>query len=1141
MDESTDNGSMPLPSAGTPADATPVDPTGPASADGIDVGQISGDGHLSDDLSSRARTVRLKPDWIAVNGQADDQTIPIRMDDTATGANLDGALPGHVQNVGPYQILGVLAQGGMGIIYRALDTRLKRQVALKMILSGGHSCTVALARFRAEAEAVARLQHTNIVQIFEVGDHQGLPYLALEYVEGTSLLQRLTDKPYSPRRAADLVRTLALAVDFAHQRGIIHRDIKPGNILITGQGVPKITDFGLAKLKGAKDTFSRPGEVIGTPNYMAPEQAEGDPNLVGPVADVYSLGAVLYELLTNQPPFQGGSPMETLMRLRVKEVVPPRHYQPKAPRDLETICLKCLEKERHRRYPSAAELAEDLGRFLDGRPIEARPAGSIERLIKWSRRHPAIAFISLLMVVSVFASNTVIITQWRNTQAAHAEIERRSQELTRLAADMEREQAAAKAAQLRADQAIARADQFDYLAKLNQAEREFATGDAARAIDLLDRCNPRLRSWEWSYLRRRVQGSAVTVTLRPAEIVGIKFLPDSRNVATLTADGWLQFRPIESGHSARQVYLKRNESIRENSRFIKGTFTSDFRLVAAICQNAIIEGKTGRGVGVWDAASGELLHVWRLSEHEPLQIVFRPDGKRLAVTTGHWRMHHGQSGWQGGSVGVFDLDSGKPLWTRELTSDEPSYLDLCFVPNSGRLALIRQSAPLAFWDGDTGQAVHEFKSPDLYGHGISVDPNGQLIAIRDRDHVHLWDVNGKRVLRLTGHGGFVTQASFSADGRQLLTCGTDHILHVWAAGTGAAIATLVGHTGSIIMSDFSPDGNRIASFGANGNLKIWDLAKSDIPSLSTDAGYEWTPSVALGPQMKWLASGSGDGQLIIWDLSNGQRLRTIRRRSGISCLAASPDGGKLAVALDSRNGVEIWEPQTGKLLGNLSIPQWIDGIAFSPDGRHILTVGEKGHAALWDAESRQQVTKFTGHLSDVTRGAFSPDGKLVATADQNGLVHLWDPLTGRVVTSIRAHATKVTALTFSPDSQQIATANANREHSDLPVQIRLWDVATGEMAMEMKGHDVSVWCLAFTPDGRRLMSGSEDKTIKVWDTRRGQLVLTLKGHTDDVRCLVFSRDGNVLISSNDDNLIRFWDAAPVGDGPGIQARFIKTP
>ncbi len=201
----------------------------------------------------------------------------------------------------------------------------------------------------------------------------GLPFLALEYVEGTSLMQKLTEKSFPPRTAAELVQTLACAVEFAHQRGIIHRDLKPGNILMTKQGVPKITDFGLAKLKGATDTFSRPGEVIGTPNYMAPEQAEGDPNLVGPVADVYSLGAVLYELLTNQPPFQGGSPMETLMRLRVNDVVRPSQYQPKVPRDLETICMKCLEKERHRRYASAAELAEDLGRFLEARAILRGP------------------------------------------------------------------------------------------------------------------------------------------------------------------------------------------------------------------------------------------------------------------------------------------------------------------------------------------------------------------------------------------------------------------------------------------------------------------------------------------------------------------------------------------------------------------------------------------------------------------------------------------------------------------------------------------------------------------------------------------------------------------------------------------------
>jgi serine/threonine protein kinase len=349
-------------------------------------------------LPSEAQTV-FPPPSLAKNAAAELDTVDPRSASLSPMAD-------EAVRIGGYEVLGELGRGGMGVVFKARQVELNRVVALKMILAGGLAGEDQRARFRTEAEAVARLRHPGIVQIYEIGEHDGLPYFSLEFCPGGSLASKLEGTPLPPKQAAERVEALARAMHAAHQAGIVHRDLKPANVLLTEDGQLKITDFGLArKLDQTGQTAT--GAIMGTPSYMAPEQAGGRSKEVGPAADVYALGAILYELLTGRPPFKAATAMDTIIQVVEQEPVAVRVLQPGVPRDLETICRKCLQKEPTKRYVSARALEEDLRRYLEGRPIVARPVGKAERSWRWCRRNPVVAGLSAAVAVALMMGTAV--------------------------------------------------------------------------------------------------------------------------------------------------------------------------------------------------------------------------------------------------------------------------------------------------------------------------------------------------------------------------------------------------------------------------------------------------------------------------------------------------------------------------------------------------------------------------------------------------------------------------------------------------------------------------------------------------------------------------------------------------------------
>jgi WD40 repeat protein/tRNA A-37 threonylcarbamoyl transferase component Bud32 len=970
---------------------------------------------------------------------------------------------------GDYELLGLVARGGMGAVYKARQTKLHRTVALKMILAGRFASDEEVRRFYHEAQAVAQLDHPGIVPVYEVGEHQGQHYYSMGFVEGGNLEARVREGPLPPPQAAALVERVAEAVAYAHERGIVHRDLKPANVLLDRDGQPRVTDFGLARQLGADGRLTVSGQVMGTPNFMPPEQATGSAD-VGPAADVYALGALLYYLLTARPPFHAATAVDTLRQVVEQEPVAPRQLNAVVDRDLETICLCCLHKEPGRRYAGARELADDLARFRRGEPIRARPVGRLERLRRWRRRNPAVAALLAALFTVLVAGLALVSWQWGEAVSQRRRAEEKTQDEARARAEAERY--AAEAAQKTHDEARARV----------QAER-YAAGL------LLERGQGLCRQGEYA-------GGLLWLAR------GLEIVPDE--------DGELRdsFRTLLGGWSTRLCPCR---LVLDHPGGVKAAdLSADGRLVATA---------SGDTAQVWDANSGQpvgppLRHAPRIRA-----VALSPDG-RLLLTGGDNNVARLWETATGRAVGGPLTHGGRVE-------------HVAFSPD-GKVALsAAKDGTARLWDTATGAALGQPMAHTDAVRAVAFSPDGLAATGSNDATARLWDVpSGRPHGDPLRHEGAVRGLAFSPDGRQLLTGSNDKTARLWDVGTGKALAVL-RHAKAVPGVTFRPDGQAVATGSEDFTAREWD-ARTGQPLGPPIRHDDEVSRVAYGPDGRLLLTAMWAQRVFLWEAgSDRPAFAPLRQRGDLTAVMLSRDGNTVLTAGDDHTA-RLWRvPHLLRPVSFPRQPGPVLVTAFGPDGTALLAAGGK-QAWLYRAATGEVIAGPLDHDAAVISGAVSPDGRTLLTGDYGGSAWLWDAATGRRLAGPFRHPDPVWAVAFRPDGQAFATGSGHSVERDGHMvgtgEARVWDIATGAVIQSAPRHARDVIAVAFTPDGRTLVTAGKDKTARFWDAATGAAVGEVIRHDGWVGALALSPDGRALLTGSDDTTARLWsvpDGAPL--------------
>jgi WD40 repeat protein/serine/threonine protein kinase/tetratricopeptide (TPR) repeat protein len=1113
----------------------------------------------------------------------------------------------HVEIPG-YEIRLELGRGGMGVVYLARQLGLNRLVALKMILSGAHADRETQKRFLTEAEAVAQLVHPGIIQIYEIGIHENRPYFSLEYADGGSLAAQLLGQPQAPADAARLIETLARAIHFAHERGIVHRDLKPANILLVSSGKqsthhsplithqPKITDFGLAKRVDDAAGMTQSGIILGTPSYMAPEQAAGRTHEAGPAADIYALGVILYEMLTGRPPFRAAAEIDTVMLVLNQEPVLPSRLQPGVPRDLETICLKCLQKDPERRYESAAALAEDLRRFRQGEPIQARPVSALELSWRWCRRKPALAGLTASLIVLFVASFIIVTTFWFAAVDSRTEAETKAHE-----AGVERGKSVAA---LRGEaQALAHG-------KLQLAQMDVAGG--SRLLDEGDL----LGSLLWFADAHRLENEALAnepqererrerrqrerwaaVMQQSARLLQVWAHGSQLTDATLSRDG-KRLATANTEFTARVWDAATGKPLTpplcHEGKIAGVSFNPEGTLLATCGHDKLVR--------VWNTATGQLVKEFTLGSSSST-VAFSPDGRYLMAVNDEnralvWDANTWQdrltvvhkagctgSSWSADSRWLVTTSEDHTCRITEVATGEPRFscrLQDAWVaraalsPDGGRLVIRPNEGPLQVWDVATGKRLPIALTHEVAVHHIAFSSDSRrLITADDDGTARVWEAATGRRLHALRHGGTLLWASFSPSGGEAVTAGVDGSAKLWDLASGLALTPPLRHSHRVLKAEFALEGARLLTVSADGTARLWDIR----PSADLVAFTHLPAAVKLArysPDGKRVLTVSQDRTARVWDAATGKPLSPpMRHEDEILDAAFHPSGKLIAtgggyVLGNSRVGqARIWDVERGVPVHNY-VGEPARRVGFTQDGRYFY-VQIRFFTYVWDWQANKLVPRMengavmehtalspdgqriatsggntfrvwetaTGKrlsletLQNTVGTCFSPDGRLVAAVSSNRSAVIWDVDANKTVTPELRHDGAINQAEFSPTGERVITASDDRT-------ARVWSATTGQALTPALRHEGKVSLGLFHPDGQRVATvtslrqdGREEGRVRLWDADSGQVLTPPLRHPGRVHHAEFSPDGAYLLTACEDGVVRRWDVRALLDDSNV--------